>query len=154
MRLKPALINFLIVCLVSVPLYGTAAADATEWSIEEVTTIGEGKIIQVAPGSSIRFKDSKSKLNIFGELRVKGSRKNPSIITMPNPLNRLTAIRVEERTLLRSNAHLKELEIYPYSIETDEALEELRAFRYQYAFVWTVLMGICFYLVINRSTYW
>lgn len=140
--------------MVSVPLYGTASADATKWSIEEETTIEGGKIIKLPPGSIIRFKDSKSKLNIFGQLEVKGSKKNPSIIIIPNPLNQLAATRVEEKTLLKPNAHFKELEIYPYEVETKEIIDELQAFRYQYAFIWTVLMGICFYLVMNSTTYW
>ncbi len=42
----------------------------------------------------------------------------------------------------------------PLRVETEEIVDELEAFRKQYAFVWVVLMGIQIYLVLNRTTYW
>jgi len=158
MLLKQGNIYFLIICLSSMPLCGIASAETTEWqreiNINEETIINEGDLIKVKPGATIRFINSKSKLNIMGQLSISGNDKKPVTLVIPNLLNKLTATSIQEKTLLRSDGNLAELEIYPYRVDTKEVVDELRAFRYQYAFVWTVLMGICFYLVLNRSTYW
>jgi len=141
-----------MVCLTS------KASAQTKWpkyvDLEQETTIEQNKTINVMPGSEIKFSNTKSKLNVLGQLNIKGSEKQPVTIIIPNAVKQASPILIQDKTLLETDDKLKELEIYPYQVDTDEIVEELRAFRYQYAFVWTVLMGICFYLVLNRTEYW
>ena len=92
--------------------------------------------------------------NVHERLTLKGSENDPVTIVIPNPLSEYTITSIHDKTMIKTDKNLKELEIYPYTVDTQEGLEELRAFRYQYLFVWTVLMGICFYLVWNRAAYW
>ncbi|MBU0672968.1 MAG: hypothetical protein KJ732_08085 [Candidatus Margulisbacteria bacterium] len=91
---------------------------------------------------------------IVSPFSVQGTNDEPVVIRIPNPLRNCSVITVPDKTIIKTNENLKELEIYPYSVETKEITDELEAFRTQYAFVWVVLMGIQIYLVLNRSTYW
>lgn len=157
-QLKKYLIFTLIISLSCLPLCQNSSANTTKWrneiTIDQETIIGPENVIEVNPGARIRLHNGKSKLKIRGTFFVSGTDKKPVTIILPNLVNQLTTRTIDKTTILKTDKNLKELEIYPYSVETEEALDELRAFRYQYAFVWTVLMGICFYLVVNRSSYW
>ncbi|MBU1026672.1 MAG: hypothetical protein KKA31_02965 [Candidatus Margulisbacteria bacterium] len=156
-HLRNLIIYLLVVSLPMVCLTSKASAQ-TKWpkyvDLEQETTIEQNKTINVMPGSEIKFSNTKSKLNVLGQLNIKGSEKQPVTIIIPNAVKQASPILIQDKTLLETDDKLKELEIYPYQVDTDEIVEELRAFRYQYAFVWTVLMGICFYLVLNRTEYW
>jgi hypothetical protein len=149
---------FLIICLVATPFCRRVSAETMEWQdkvlIRDETTITEKDQIKVKPGTKISFSGIKAKLNIRGQFSVQGNEKNPVTISIPNPLYQARPISFQEQTIIKTNQNLKELEIHPYRVETEEIVDELAAFRKQYAFVWVVLMGIQIYLVLNSSTYW
>jgi hypothetical protein len=152
------IIYFLILCISTIPFCGNASAQIIEWdkeiSIDNKTLIDTESIVKVKPGTKINFIGFKSRLNIMGHFLVSGSEKNPAVISIPNLVAKSSPTSIRKKAILKFSENLKELEIYPYSADTKEIVDELRAFRYQYAFVWTVLMGICFYLVLNRTIYW
>jgi hypothetical protein len=152
------LILIIILCLIGTPFCQTVYAETLEWketvAIEDQTNIAEGDLLKVKAGTQIKLTNLKSKLNIMGELRVNGSEKKPATIVIPNLLNNASTTSIQEKSLIITNSNLKELEIHPYSVDTGEIVDELKAFRKQYAFVWVVLMGIQIYLVLNRTTYW
>jgi hypothetical protein len=108
----------------------------------------------ISQARTIRLDKDQSMLNISERLVLKGTENDPVTIIIPNPVNDYIITSIHDRTMIKTDKNLKELEIYPYKVDTEEGLEELRAFRYQYLFVWSVLMGICFYLVLNRTAYW
>ncbi|MBU0686327.1 MAG: hypothetical protein KKB81_00540 [Candidatus Margulisbacteria bacterium] len=150
--------QILIICMALLPFTYEVSAKTVEWekevSITDETVIVEKNEVRVKPGTQVKFTGGKSKLEVKGRLLVSGSEDNPAVIIIPNLLNGTTPTPIRQLTVLKLNNNIKELEIYPYDVETDKVIEELQAFRWQYAFVWTVLMGVCFYLVLNKSTYW
>ncbi len=156
-QLRNLIVYLLVVSLPLVCLSSKVSAQ-TKWpryvDLEQETTIEQNKTINVLPGSEIKFLNTKSKLNVLGRLNIKGSEEKPVTIIIPNAVKQATPVLIKDKTILETDDRLKELEIYPYQVDTDEIIDELRAFRYQYAFVWTVLMGVCFYLVLNRTEYW
>lgn len=146
----------LVVVLSVTILCGPIGAQPVNWPNESVIDherlIPSDETVNVAPGSTIRFSDHQ--LKILGQLVVQGRGDAPTAIIIPNLLNLTTAEVINRPVNLKLSSNLKELEIYPYSVDTKEIVDELRAFRYQYALVWTVLMAINFYLVLNKSKYW
>lgn len=131
--MRTKMIAIIIVCLVGTPFFSAAGADT------------------IQPGTRLELTE---KLEIKDQLVVKGSEADPAVISIPNPLRNAASTIVRGPVLLKTGPELKELEIQPYSVETEEIVDELEAFRQQYAFVWVVLMGIQIYLVLNRTTYW
>ena len=131
--MRTDLIAIIIVCLVGTPFCSTAGADTLK------------------PGTRLELTQ---KMEIRDQLVIRGSEDKPAVILIPNPLRNAKATVVRGPVLLKTNPELKELEIQPYRVDTDEIVDELEAFRQQYAFVWVVLMGIQIYLVLNRTTYW
>lgn len=156
--MRKFLIYTIITCLLGTGFCRTAAAETTLWenkvNIDQEMTISSQDHVKVKPGTHINLSGSRGRLNIQGQLSAGGSEDKPVIITIPNMIHGTTPTSFQASTLLRTNKNLKELEIHPYSVETKEIVDELAAFRKQYAFVWAVLMGIQIYLVLNRSTYW
>lgn len=156
--MRKYVVYLIITSLISLPYCQITEAKTVEWQdnvfIQEETTISQDNQVKVKPGTVIKLANSKSRLNIMGSLSIQGSEQNPAMIVIPNLLSKTKPTLIKDASLLTLNGNLKELEVHPYNVETKEIVDELKAFRYQYAFVWTVLMGICFYLVLNRTEYW
>ncbi|MFC1540688.1 hypothetical protein ACFL4J_01465 [Candidatus Margulisiibacteriota bacterium] len=152
------LICLIIASLIGTPFCRAAFAENVDWdkqvAIGHETTIAPANLVRVKPGTKINISGTRGKLIIQGQLSVQGSQADPVTITIPNLLYGARPVSFKDQTVIRTNQDLKELEIHPYSVETEEIVDELEAFRKQYAFVWVVLMGIQIYLVLNRSTYW
>jgi hypothetical protein len=152
--MRKYLVCLLIVSLITVPAFARSTPWKGSLSVSEETVIPKGRTVRAYPGTRILFSSSQGKINVRGKLLASGEENNPVVFVIPNFASTANAVSIHDKTVLKMNAHTKELEIYPYDVETEEIIDELRAFRYQYAFVWTVLMGVCFYLVLNKSTYW
>jgi hypothetical protein len=146
------LIPIMIFCLIITPFYQTVGAKTVTLRVEDLD-LGD-TAIELEPGDSIKLDASQKELNIPGQLHARGNDKAPVIISIANPLSRADILSIPAETVIKRNRGLKELEIQPYRVETKEIVEELEAFRRQYAFVWVVLMGIQIYLVMNRTQYW
>ena len=148
----------LIFCLIGLSFCQNVSAETIEWqeevAIDSKQVINKDNLVKVKPGTKVKFTNLEGELNILGELSASGNDKNPVTITIPNLLSKSSATSIQDQVIIKTSKNLKELEIHPYSVETKEIVDELEAFRKQYAFVWVVLMGIQIYLVLNRSTYW
>jgi hypothetical protein len=157
-RMLKTIAGLLIICLsvtlTARPSGAKSMQQGKDVVIEKQVVIEANESIELKPGTKLIFPTPDSKLTIKGKLKISGTEKEPSIIVIPNLLTGTDPIPVRQETLLKLDPNLRELEIYPYQVDTDEVVDELRAFRYQYAFVWTVLMAINFYLVMNKTEYW
>jgi|GEM_PF-3185432 len=152
------IIYFLVLCLTLIPFCQTAFAKNIQWqdevNIDNELIIVKNDSIRIEPGTNIYLTNIKSKLNINGSLIAQGNDRNPVAIIIPNLLHQTSSASLKGSTIIETNNNLKELEIYPYNVDTEEGIEELKAFRRQYAFVWLFLMGVQIYLVLNRTAYW
>ncbi|NQT30335.1 MAG: hypothetical protein HQ596_07165 [Candidatus Saganbacteria bacterium] len=158
MRTSKHLIYFIILSLALMPLCTGAFAKTTTWdgkvSIKNETSINEGDTVNVMPQTTINFENENAKLLISGNLIIEGSENNPATIVIPNFISGITPTPIHQKTILELNEGLQTLEIFPYTVDTQEIKDELKAFRIQYAIVWTTLMVVNFYLVLNRTAYW
>jgi len=147
----------LIVCLLGLPLAQSSSARIESWQekvqIDRSTIVEHDSLIRLMPGTKITLSGC-SNLAIKGQVVASGTDAKPVIIAIPNIIGQTDIKTIKGPITIQTNQELKELQIEPYSIETDEIVSELEAFRNQYAFVWVVLMGVQIYLVMNRTTYW
>ncbi|MBN2058346.1 MAG: hypothetical protein JW782_06090 [Candidatus Saganbacteria bacterium] len=154
--MRKALIYSLMTCFLTVTCLGPAAAEDKWYKgsvVKEDLTIESSDFKHLLPGATLRLEPG-SKLSIKGQLVAVGSEQDPVVISISNPVSKDRITTLNGTTVVTTNTGLKEIEIKPYSVETEEIISELEAFRKQYAFVWVVLMGLQIYLVFNRATYW
>lgn len=147
----------LIVCLLGLPLARSSSAKIDSWhekvEIGRSTIVEHDSLIRLMPGTKITLSGC-SNLKIKGQIVANGTGAKPVVIAIPNTLNQKDIKTIKGPITIQTNQELKELQIEPYKVDTDEIVSELEAFRNQYAFVWVVLMGVQIYLVMNRTTYW
>lgn len=87
------------------------------------------------------------------DLEIRGSLDHPVVLIPFDAKTEVSSLEpwlISKKTIIYTG-NAETLEVQPYNIDSTALKDEIVAFRHQYAILWIVLMGISFYLFINRN---